>query len=84
MARLGVEGLFAQLADSNWDVRRGAAEGLEEIGDARAAEPLTAALADNDGALRHAAQDQIGVEKAAALVTSVSLHGTESRKAVAS
>jgi len=33
---------------------------------------------------RLAAQGQIGVERTAALVTSVFLHGTESRKAVAS
>jgi HEAT repeat protein len=56
-----VEPFMAALKDESWSVRRTAAEALGQIGDARAVEPLTAALKDrNDHWLRHYAAEALG------------------------
>ena len=52
-----VEPLIARLGDTDSDVRRGAAEALARLGEARAVEPLIARLGDTDSDVRRGAAD---------------------------
>jgi len=65
-----VEPLIVALQDASWEVRRGAAEALGEIGDPRAVEPLIAALAQpsrpSPGAPAGDGAAQTGVRKTVA------------------
>ena len=45
---------------ATYPTRRTAAEALGQLGDARAVEPLTAALGDRNGAVRKAAAEALG------------------------
>lgn len=59
--RRDVDGLVRALGPENdYDVREDAADALGEIGDARAVEPLIAALGDPDDDVREAAAEALG------------------------
>jgi len=55
-----VKRLIKALADSDYDVRRKAAQALGSVKDSSAVEPLIKALADSDGILRHNAAGSLG------------------------
>lgn len=64
-ARRDVEGLVKALG--NPSVCEGAASALGQLGDARAVEPLTAALGDESWSMRRAAAEALGRLRDAAL-----------------
>jgi HEAT repeat protein len=59
-ARKNVKRLIKALGhQKDWSVRKGAAEALGRLGDARAVEPLVAALWNRDGSVRQAAAEAL-------------------------
>ena len=81
-ANKDVDGLINALNDTDERVRRFAAQALEEIGDARAVEPLAAALEDGEQSVRAAvaqALEEIGDVEALAILQDARSAETEDK-----